>query len=166
MRAIRLQINPINLRRINHPLPPVVPACRLDDSPISAGLFLSLGESCADPPLLRRIATPFRVLPFFVLAAAASLVKRFLPKDSTYLKNIKVRARPLSDTFVLCYDPVSTSQRSSLENKLSASVFHRTPPPPLSLSLSLSLSLVRREKFVILRSAVRNYMKCLRNTRA
>jgi len=144
MRAIRLQINPINLRRINHPLPPVVPVCRLDDSPISAGLFLSLGESYADPPPLP--ATPFRVLPFFVLAAAASLVKRFLPKDSTYLKNIKVRARPLSDTFVLCYDPVSTQY---LKDPLLKTSFRRVSfigpisPPPLSLSLSRKTGKIR-----------------------
>jgi len=137
------------------------PVCNASLS-LSLSLFLSL-------PFLPLVGASRLRSVVVVAATAASLVKRFLPKDSTYLKNIKVRARRLSDTFVLCYDPVSTSQRSSLENKLSASVFHRTCfplSPASSLSLSLSFSLVRREKFVILRSAVRNYMKRLRNTRA
>lgn len=144
--AIRLQINPINLRHIN--LPP---------NPTS---FVSVSIASAFVNLLGSFFSsvkPYRFLPRLLLLLlvgasqfrsvfrrfdAASLVKRFLPKDSMYFKNIKAHPRPLSDTFVLCYVLVSISQRSSLENKLSASVFHRT-----------RLS-VRREKFVIVSSAV------------
>lgn len=43
-----------------------------------------------------------------------------------YFKNIKAYTRSLSKTFVLCYVFVSSSQRSLLENEISADVFHRT----------------------------------------
>lgn len=42
-----------------------------------------------------------------------------------YFKNIKAYTRSLSEIFVLCYVLVSSSQRSLLENEISADVFHR-----------------------------------------
>lgn len=94
----------------------------------SISLFASFFSSSNFCRSLSRLSPLERLIPLLDLSLrdAASLVKRFLyQRIQCTLKILKRTLAPLSDTFVLCYVPLSSSQEYLLENKIWMNAFHR-----------------------------------------